>query len=166
MSFTFAKITPARSYALLLASPFAVSNTIPPSIPPTGRFPENQPESTFDANARNDLALAVLAPNGSTLIGSASLSGAGHTEVLSNLQLATPGTYFARITGSTASVQLYQLLLTATALVIPLAGDYNHDDIVDAADYAVWRNTNGQSGTGLAADGNGDGFVNSLDYDI
>lgn len=28
---------------------------------------------------------------------------------------------------------------------LPLAGDYNHNGAVDAADYVVWRNNNGPS---------------------
>jgi autotransporter-associated beta strand protein len=47
-----------------------------------------------------------------------------------------------------------------------LQGDYNHDHQVDAADYAVWRDSFGQTGVGLAADGNGDGVVNQPDYDL
>jgi hypothetical protein len=47
-----------------------------------------------------------------------------------------------------------------------VAGDYNHDGVVNAADYALWRDNLGTSGTGLAADGNDDGIVNQLDYDI
>jgi hypothetical protein len=43
-------------------------------------------------------------------------------------------------------------------------GDYNGNGTVDAADYVVWRKTNGQSGAGLAADGNHDNAVNDLDY--
>lgn len=50
------------------------------------------------------------------------------------------------------------------AEVAPLAGDYNFDGKVDAADYTVWRDTSGQSGAGLPADGNGDGTVNEADY--
>ena len=37
-----------------------------------------------------------------------------------------------------------------------LLGDYNLNGIVDAADYTVWRNSFGQAGAGLAADGNDD----------
>ena len=44
----------------------------------------------------------------------------------------------------------------------PLIGDYNLNGAVDAADYALWRNTR-DSTTDLRADGNGDGVVNDAD---
>jgi len=44
-------------------------------------------------------------------------------------------------------------------------GDYNHNGQVDAADYVVWRKMLGQTGSGLAADGDGNLVVNQLDYD-
>lgn len=44
-----------------------------------------------------------------------------------------------------------------------LAGDYNGDGQVNAADYTVWRNTLG-SHAELAADGNGSGSVDLTDY--
>jgi hypothetical protein len=47
-----------------------------------------------------------------------------------------------------------------------MPGDYNGDGNVDARDYAVWRETMGQSGAGLAADGNNDGEVDALDYEM
>jgi T5SS/PEP-CTERM-associated repeat protein len=43
-------------------------------------------------------------------------------------------------------------------------GDFNIDGVVDAADYIVWRQTQGQTGSGLAADGNSDGVVDDVDY--
>lgn len=46
-----------------------------------------------------------------------------------------------------------------------LSGDYNGDNIVNAADYVVWRRTLGQSGIGLAADGSGNGTIGQSDYD-
>jgi hypothetical protein len=49
---------------------------------------------------------------------------------------------------------------------VGIAGDYNQNGTVDAADYALWRDTLGESGPGLPADGNGDGTVNSADYDL
>jgi hypothetical protein len=45
-----------------------------------------------------------------------------------------------------------------------LSGDYNSDGRVDAADYVIWRKTNGAEGIGLAADGSGNGTVNDADY--
>ncbi len=50
------------------------------------------------------------------------------------------------------------------AIVPALTGDFNGNGVVDAADYVVWRNTQGQSGIGLAADSNFDGVVNFIDY--
>jgi aryl-phospho-beta-D-glucosidase BglC (GH1 family) len=45
-----------------------------------------------------------------------------------------------------------------------LPGDFNYDGTVDAADYTVWRNTQGETGAGLDADSNIDGIVNELDF--
>jgi hypothetical protein len=64
------------------------------------------------------------------------------------------------------SAQNPQFLRFAPA---PVAGDYNGNGIVDAADYTVWRDTAGQTGANLAADGTGpsgtpDGIVDDLDY--
>jgi hypothetical protein len=48
------------------------------------------------------------------------------------------------------------------------SADYNHDNIVDGADYVLWRKLNGSTAAppGSGADGNGDGFVNMLDYNL
>src|SRR6202007_2157730 len=43
-----------------------------------------------------------------------------------------------------------------------LPGDFNHDGIVDAADYTVWRDSLGQTGN-VAADGNEDNVVDMAD---
>ena len=45
-------------------------------------------------------------------------------------------------------------------------GDYNHNGIVDANDFAVWQGSFGQTGAGLPADGNVDGIVDAADYTI
>jgi hypothetical protein len=46
---------------------------------------------------------------------------------------------------------------------LPLAGDYNQDGTVDAADYDVWRNNFGST-MNLDADGNNNGVVDAADY--
>jgi hypothetical protein len=51
-----------------------------------------------------------------------------------------------------------------TLLIFP--GDYNRDGTVDAADYVVWRDSLGQSGTNLAADGDQSGAIDSGDYAV
>jgi hypothetical protein len=49
--------------------------------------------------------------------------------------------------------------------LIPLTpGDYSENGKVDAADYAIWRKSAGQTGFGLAADGDGDNHVDADDY--
>jgi hypothetical protein len=60
----------------------------------------------------------------------------------------------------------FTVLLT---VVEQLPGDYNDDGAVNAADYVVWRNSAGQTGPNLTADGTGprgapDGVVDALDY--
>lgn len=50
--------------------------------------------------------------------------------------------------------------------ILKIPGDYNRDGVVDAADYTVWRDMLGQSGSGLVADGDGSGTVGEEDYAI
>ena len=50
--------------------------------------------------------------------------------------------------------------------IMPPTGDYNRNGTVDAADYTVWRNSFNQTGLALAADGNGDGQITRLDFDV
>src|SRR4029077_18803612 len=47
-----------------------------------------------------------------------------------------------------------------------LTGDYDHNGIVDAGDYTVWRDELGDTGGGRAAGGNGDNVVNAADYSL
>ena len=48
----------------------------------------------------------------------------------------------------------------------PLLGDYNSDGFVDAADYVVWRETAGEIGAMLPADGDSNGIVDPVDYGV
>jgi hypothetical protein len=50
-------------------------------------------------------------------------------------------------------------------LRVALAGDYNLDGRVDAADFPVWKETEGST-TDLRADGNGDGRVDAADHEL
>jgi len=57
---------------------------------------------------------------------------------------------------------MYELLSES---VVGLVGDYNGDDVVDAADYTVWRNTL-NSTSDLRADGDNSGAIDGPDYDL
>ncbi|CAD7694828.1 unnamed protein product [Ostreobium quekettii] len=57
------------------------------------------------------------------------------------------------------------VVLSVLGDTTPLAGDYNGDGSVDAADYTVWRDTMGST-TMLEADGDGSGTVDLADYDF
>ena len=58
--------------------------------------------------------------------------------------------------------------ITYTAAAISPTGDYNHNGVVDAADYVLWRSTLGQaaSPTGSGADGDQNGMIDAGDYDF
>jgi beta-glucanase (GH16 family) len=87
--------------------------------------------------------------------------------------IAPPGTAFVRINlffiqsafegGATWFDNASLVRLTPN--VVEVDGDYNGNGVVDAADYTVWRNTLGDAGPGLAADGDGDNMVDNDDYD-
>ena len=74
----------------------------------------------------------------------------------------------AFFSGGASNVYLDNLIVVNNDLppLEELAGDYNGDEIVNAADYTVWRDTLGQMGSGLAADGNGNDEVDAGDYDV
>jgi Metallo-peptidase family M12B Reprolysin-like len=54
----------------------------------------------------------------------------------------------------------------ARAVSAILAGDYNRNDTVDAADFVVWRKSFNQFAAGLPADGNKNGRVDNSDYTV
>jgi T5SS/PEP-CTERM-associated repeat protein len=45
-------------------------------------------------------------------------------------------------------------------------GDFNGNGVVDAADYTVWRDSLGRTGTGLPADADKNGTVDAADYSV
>jgi len=55
--------------------------------------------------------------------------------------------------------------LDLTAVISPIAGDYNRGAIVDDGDYGLWKSTWGSTSE-FAADGNVNGVVDAADYSI
>jgi T5SS/PEP-CTERM-associated repeat protein len=63
--------------------------------------------------------------------------------------------------------RMWQLRYTSNsaALAVTLAGDYNDNGLVDAADYVLWRNLLGST-VDPRADGDANGVVDAVDYNI
>lgn len=96
--------------------------------------------------------------------------GVGHT-FTSSLSAASLGTFTASYLLNFSDENIAGALNKSITLTLTgstfLAGDYNGDNVVDAADYIVWRHSEGQSGAAYAgADGNGDGIIDDADYDV
>jgi mannan endo-1,4-beta-mannosidase len=68
--------------------------------------------------------------------------------------------------GDSDVITLNELPLMPWNILAPPPGDFSRDGIVNAADYSIWRDTMGQTGTGLAADGNANNQIDVGDYDI
>ncbi len=86
------------------------------------------------------------------------LGGSGFNPVITDLQFTM---------ASVANYTVSNVWIGNAAAMLPPTltsqGDFNHDGQVDAADYLVWRKTMGQTGSALAADGNGNYVVDSGD---
>ena len=129
----------------------------------------NQGATTFVTTTTNNLSLSLFASDGVTLLAEASAGAAGAVESIADFALAQAGTYFARVRGPVGTtgqvVQFYELDLAASSLTPSLLGDFNSDGVVNAADYSLWRDHQGQSvAPYTSADHTGDGLVNSADY--
>lgn len=68
--------------------------------------------------------------------------------------------------GAPVYLAAWTSLLERAAVGPPPAGDYNADGRVDSADYTVWRDTLGETGLNLPADGDRDGDVDEDDYRV
>jgi serralysin len=147
----------ADFFSFTLSSPAELNLTLTPLGGVFNQGVEGGTQTSFDANSRNDLALAIFGTSGTTLLASADNTAAGQIESLSGVELTSPGQYYVRVSGADDNVQLYQLQLAAQALLMGLPGDFNGDGIVDAADYTVWRDHLGEADES-ALNGNGNGI--------
>ena len=71
--------------------------------------------------------------------------------------------HYIRVVGAAIDVGAFELEPAPPAVL----GDYNHDGIVDAADFTVWRNALGANVTPYSgADGSGNGIVDQADCGV
>lgn len=76
-------------------------------------------QSAYAAGSQSDLTLELLGTNGAVLV-TVNAAGVGSGESLTEFDLGTAGTYFARITGATSNVvQVYELDISVTIDVAP-----------------------------------------------
>jgi dockerin type I repeat protein len=103
-------------------------------------------------------------------IGARLASGTFSTGVTPAFLSGSVGNVFTAV-GTSTTIGNIDQAGTVTTIVrtnFQPSADYNHNGIVDAADYVIWRKLQGQPAVppGAGADGNGDGFINNLDYDL
>jgi endonuclease I len=96
--------------------------------------------------------------------------GTGHT-FTSSLTATSLGTFSASYSLNFSDEDISGALNKSMTLTLIgktlLAGDYNGDSVVNAADYIAWRNSERQPVTAYSsADGNGDGVIDNADYDV
>lgn len=108
-------------------------------------------------DSANELSEGFL--GGSSIIGSPTTISLG--QIYTNLGNEDPTLKFEYHLPGTSATSFNEIEINyVTGAAVP--GDYNGNGIVDAADYAVWRDNLGSSNP--AADGNGSGTVDSADY--
>jgi len=132
-------------------------------ISPDGRFilvrsSISATGSLFERSAGQSIAEALASPGASFTLGSETQGEA--------IGWAADGARFfttSEFSGAT-SAPIHSYAFTAPPLVT-LAGDYNNDHVVNAADYSVWRNQFG-SGITLPNEVETPGEVSSEDYAV
>lgn len=94
-------------------------------------------------------------------------SGTFAAGVTPSFDPGSSGSTFQSLGTSTVIGNIVPAAITTTTRIYTASADYNHNGIVDAADYVIWRNFNGVSvPNGALADGNGDGIINQADYTL
>jgi hypothetical protein len=138
----------------------AGSNSIGPAFTSL-TSPQNIPWATGDAFGDATWNTAARMLSGTFSPGVSPLFFPGST---GNIFTSVPITNNA--TGNEALASSVTTIVRTNA--VAASADYNHNGIVDAADYVLWRKTLGMAAVppGSGADGNVDGTVNAGDYTL
>ncbi len=118
-------------------------------------------QEPIDTSSISNLALDFYDTDGTTLLASANLTGAGFEESLTGISLPSAGEYYVRVTGDDPMIQFYQLDVSVEDPQIFLPADFNENGLVDLGDFGDW-----QASYGLNAGGDTDldGDTDGLDF--
>jgi len=122
------------------------------------------PWGTGDALGESAWNMSVLLANGTFLEGMTPAFYSQGQFTSTGLVFTSLGT--STTVGSHTPINMPEVASTTVRVSMFGAGDYNHDHVVNAADYTVWRNSLGQMAAGLPADGNLNGMIDDGDYDV
>jgi hypothetical protein len=151
-------------YRLTVPPSRKITITVTPigSVYQVGGDDGNPPQTQIDTRAIQNLQVELRAPNGSTVLASATANGVGVAEQIANFVLyPAGGNFYVRVfsgSGSTNDVQRYELRLQTTTLP---TGDIDGNGCVDDADLLAILFAFG--GTDPRYDLNGDGVVDDAD---
>lgn len=143
-------------------------------------------DTTFGPNSRLDIELGGTTEGSGydhlDIGGQLTMGGTLSVSLINGFQPAAGQSFdlldfdAARLSGAFSAISLPTLarglmwnasqMMTSGLVSVALAGDYNNDGSVDAADYTVYRDLLGSAGTGLAADGNANGLIDAGDFDV
>jgi cyclophilin family peptidyl-prolyl cis-trans isomerase len=123
------------------------------------------PDTQYDKlNVTNGTAFIAGQLKVTTIGSYAPALGNSYTVLSAQSIIGNFGTY--NLPNLTAG-EAWKITQTLTALSLTVVeGDYNHDGVINADDYVVWRKQLGKTGLTpySGADGNGDGVVNNADF--
>ena len=106
-------------FSFTVAADASVSLSLSPVGPTYNQGRQDGTQSPYNASAQSDLTLELLGTNGA-VVASANANGIGSGESITDFDLGTAGTYFARITGATNNVvQVYSLDVSVTIDTAP-----------------------------------------------
>jgi hypothetical protein len=151
-------------YRLIVPPSRRITITVTPvgGVYQVGGEDGNPSQSTIDTRAIQNLQLELRAPNGTTILASATANGVGQAEQIANFVLyPAGGNFYVRVfsgTGSTNDVQRYELRVQTVTLP---TGDVDGNGCVDDADLlAILFNF---GGTDPRYDLNGDNIIDDAD---
>ena len=123
-------------------------------------------DNDFGLYAGSPTGVVKIVREGDQVVVGASQRTVANLGITFGLPLAGTDDSFRGQSFSDPGLLVYELKFTDgssgifTSQLAPVPGDYNHNGVVDAADYVLWRKGD------PAADGNGDTMVDQSDYDF